>query len=310
LENGMSDQHLVVGAGPVGSATAIKLADQGQHVTIVSRSGRGPNRAGVTRVSADASDTARLVTLAEGASAIYNCLNPAYHRWPQDWPPMAGSLLAAAESTGALLVTAANLYPYGPTDGPMVEGDPDAATGTKARVRAQMTSDAFAAHNAGRIRAVEVRASDYVGAGVQSHLSRLVPRIVTGKSVQVVGSADQPHTWTYVPDMASLMVSLVDRDDAWGRVWHTPSQPPRSQREAVTDLCAAAGVAPVKVATLPAPVLSLAGLFSPTTRELKETLYQFEKPFVMDSTAAQQRFGLAPTGWETICAEMIAAARV
>ena len=305
----MSGQHLVVGAGPVGSATAVKLADQGQQVVIVSRSGRGPDRVGITRVSADAGDTARLVTLAEGASAIYNCLNPAYHRWPQDWPPMAQALLAAAESSGALLVTAANLYPYGPTDGPMVEGNPDAGTGAKARVRAQMTSDAFAAHDAGRIRAVEVRASDYVGAGVQSHLGRLVPRIVQGKSVQVVGSADQLHTWTYVPDMAALMVALVDHDDAWGRVWHTPSLQPRTQREAVTDLCAAAGVAPVKVATLPRIALSAAGLFSPTTRELKETLYQFERPFVMDSTAAQERFGLAPTDWGAICTEMIAAAR-
>jgi nucleoside-diphosphate-sugar epimerase len=303
----MPGHHLVVGAGPVGSATAVRLADQGEQVVIVSRSCRGPDRACVTRVSADAGDAVRLVTLADGAKAIYNCLNPAYHRWPQDWPPMAKSLFAATESSGALLVTAANLYPYGPTDGPMVEGNPDAATGTKARVRAQMTSDVFAAHQAGRIRAVEVRSSDYVGAGVQSHLSRLVPRIVKGKSVQVVGSADQPHTWTYVPDMAALMVTLVDHDDSWGRVWHTPSLPPRTQREAVTDLCAAAGVAPVKVSALPPLVLRLVGVFSPTTRELKETLYQFERPFVMESAAAQQRFGLAPTDWHTICAEMIAA---
>ena len=77
----------------------------------------------------------------------------------------------------------------------------------------------------------------------------------------------------------------------------------------MTDLCAAAGVAPVKVATLPRIALSAAGLFSPTTRELNETLYQFERPFVTDSTAAQERFGLAPTDWGAICTEMIAAAR-
>lgn len=47
---------------------------------------------------------------------IYNCVNPAYHRWATDWPPIAAALLDAAERADALLVTMGNLYGYGPVD--------------------------------------------------------------------------------------------------------------------------------------------------------------------------------------------------
>ena len=39
----MSNTHLVVGAGVVGSALANLLAEDGQEVIVVTRSGSGPN---------------------------------------------------------------------------------------------------------------------------------------------------------------------------------------------------------------------------------------------------------------------------
>ena len=38
----MNERHVVVGAGPVGLATAELLAEQGKDVVLVSRSGTGP----------------------------------------------------------------------------------------------------------------------------------------------------------------------------------------------------------------------------------------------------------------------------
>ena len=164
----MSANHIVVGAGAVGTATARLLADSGEYVTIISRSGSGPEHPRIDRVGLDAGDVAALVALATGdtgTAAIYNCVNPQYHRWTRDWPPIAAALLAAAEASGAVLVMTGNLYPYGPVDGTITASLPDAATGTKGRVRAQMWADAKAAHDAGRVRAVEVRGSDYLGNG-------------------------------------------------------------------------------------------------------------------------------------------------
>src|ERR1700704_1079484 len=103
-------QHVIVGAGPVGSATAKLLAERGERVRIVTRSGSGPEHPAIERTAADAADPNRLSALTEGAAALYNCANPLYHRWPTDWPPLASALLTAAERTGAPLVTLSNLY--------------------------------------------------------------------------------------------------------------------------------------------------------------------------------------------------------
>lgn len=300
----MSGTHVIVGAGPVGRAVAEALAEDGSDVVLASRSGQGPPVAGATRQAVDATEPDALAGLATGAVSLYNCVNPpAYDKWPELWPPVAAAFLAAAERTGAVLVTAGNLYPYGPVDRPMVEGMPDAATGKKATVRAQMTADAFAAHQEGRIRAVEVRGSDYMGAGPgdYAHIPRVVRKALQGKTVRVIGSPDRPHTWTDVRDMGRALATVATHETSWGRVWHAPSNPPRTQREAVNDVCRAAGRPEVGVKAMPQLLLSLVAPFVPVVRELRETQYQFTRPYVMDSSAITKTFGLTPTPWEEVC---------
>ncbi len=293
--------HLVVGAGPIGSATARRLAESGERVVLVSRSGRGPEHPAIERRGLDATDAARLLDAATDATALYNCANPAYHRWPADWPPIAAALLAAAERTGAVLATVSNLYGYGPVDGPMTEDLPLAATGHKGRVRARMYADALAAHEAGRLRMTEVRGCDYVGPGAQSHLGeRVVPRLLAGRGVSVLGDPDQPHSWTFTDDVARLLVTAARDERAWGRAWHVPSNPARTQREAIGDLARVAGVDMVSVRALPQALLRALGIVNPVMRELQETSYQFDRPFVMESQAAEATFGLRPTPWDEV----------
>lgn len=114
--------QVVIGAGPVGSATARLLADRGDEVRVVTRSGSGPE--GVERVAADASAPGVLERYVEGAAAIYSCAGPPYNRWTTDWPPLGAALIRAAEVSGAVLVTTGNLYGYGAVDGPMTEETP------------------------------------------------------------------------------------------------------------------------------------------------------------------------------------------
>lgn len=294
----MSDRHIIIGAGPVGRATADALAARGADVVLASRSGAGNTKA------VDATSAEALTELANGAVAIYNCvIPPAYDKWPELWPPVANALLAAAQRSGAVLVTAANLYPYGPVDGAMVEGMPDAPSGKKAQVRATMTADAFAAHAAGRLRAVEVRGSDYVGAGPgdYAHVPRVIEKALKGKAVRVIGSADQPHTWTDVRDMGRALATVATEESAWGKVWHAPSNAPRTQAEAVNDVLASVGVKPVSVKALSPLMFTVVSSFVPIVRELKETAYQFTRPFVMDSSAITAAFGLEPSPWDDIC---------
>jgi nucleoside-diphosphate-sugar epimerase len=307
----MGESVLVVGAGVIGSRVAGLLVERGDRVTVVSRRGSGPAEPlAVTRVAADAADAGTMTRLAEGASAIYNCVNPPYHRWPADWPPIAASVLGAAERSGAVLVTLSNLYGYGPAGPggydaahPMTEATPLAATGSKGRIRARVWHDALAAHQAGRVRVTEVRAADFIGPGAQSAMGeRIVRHVRQGKNVSVLGHADPPHTWSFTDDVARMLVTAGTDPSAWGRAWHVPSNEPRSQREAVDHLARAAGVGQVRVREIPSVVLRGMGLAWPLMRELRETEYQFRDDFVMDSSAAQARFGLKPAPWEEIVA--------
>lgn len=300
----MQEKHLVVGAGPVGRATARLLAARGESVVLASRSGRGPELPGVRRAAVDAADAAALGTLAAGAGWVYNAVNPgSYTTWTRDWPPVAAALLSAAGSSGAVLVTASSLYPYGEVDAPMREGQPDRAGDTKGALRARMWADALAAHEAGQVRAVEVRGSDYVGPGVgaNGHVPRLVPAALAGRTVRVLGSPDQPHSWTDVRDMARALVAVGATPASHGRVWHAPTNPPRTQREAITDVCAAVGATPGRITAIPRTVLGLGGLVVPLLRELRTTLWQFERPYVLDSSAIERELGLAPTPWDEVC---------
>jgi nucleoside-diphosphate-sugar epimerase len=293
-----------VGGGPVGTETARLLVAAGHEVTVVTRSGRRPDVAGVRRIGIDASDADELSRRTEGAATLFNCANPPdYTHWARVWPPLSASLLTAAERTGATLVTASSLYGYGPVDAPMREGDPDRATDPLGRIRAGMWADAHARHEAGRIKAVEVRAADYLGAGVggNGHITRHLPTAVRGRAAWVVGSPDLPHTWTDVLDVARALTTVAARPDTWGRVWHAPSNDPRTQREALTDVLAAAGRSPVRMFSMPKPALSLVGRFVPLVAQLNEMGYMFRRRYVMDSTLTQQTLGLTPTPWPEVC---------
>ncbi|MFB7669524.1 NAD-dependent epimerase/dehydratase family protein [Kitasatospora sp. NPDC056138] len=289
--------HVVVGYGPAGAATARLLAEQGHAVRVVTKSGRQPEP-GIEHVSLDATAPGRLAQVAHGATAIYSSGAPPLHRWASEWPPLASSICAAAEATGALLVMLGNLYGYGPVDGPMTEDLPLAAAGPKGRVRAAAWEHARSLHEEGRIRAVEVRASDFFGPGVTDggHLaSRVVPRLLRGRSVTVLGDLDAPHSWTYVPDVARALVEVAGEERAWGRAWHVPTAPALSIREMVDRVATEGRTGPVAVRKLPPAVLGAASLFSPLIRELREVRYQFDRPFVVDSSAYESAFAVRAT---------------
>lgn len=300
------DLHVIVGAGAVGVATAQLLAERGERVRLISRRGAGPEHASIETVAADATDPALLGELCQGASALYSCAAPPYHRWSVDWPPLAGALLDAAEASGAVLVSAGNLYLYGPVDGPMTEGLPVRPAGPKARVRARIWQDALARHAAGRIRTVEVRASDHLGAGSRSLLTQAVlPRVLSGRRASVPADLDAPHSWTAIADVAATLVAVAGADRMWGRAWHVPSAPPLSVRELTALACAQAAAPLPRLSTMPGSVLWLGGLANPLVRELRETQYQFRRPFLLDSTAATAALGIAPTPIEESLADTL-----
>lgn len=289
--------HVVIGAGPVGTGIATLLAQRGTPVTIVTRSGSGPDHPLVTKIKADAGDADAVTKAATGAAAIYNCANPPYHRWPIDWPPIHQALMTAATNTGAVLVMMDNLYAFGPGSAmPMRENDTMNATGDKGAVRATMAADLLAGHAAGRFRATFARASDFYGPAVEGAAmgDRVVPNVIAGKKVSLLGALDVPHSVSYMPDVVRTLVTIADDERAWGKAWQVPNAPAVTQRQTVEAFAAAAGTT-AKVSAVPKFALKMLGLFSPMMKGLQETWYQFAEPWVTDSTLTEQTFGLQAT---------------
>jgi nucleoside-diphosphate-sugar epimerase len=287
-------EHVIVGAGAVGSATALLLAERGEHVRVISRRGTGPEHPAIDRVAADATDAERLTAMTSGAAALYNCASPQYHEWFADWPPLASALLTAAERSGAVLASMSNLYSYGQVHGPISQKTPMAATHPKLRLRGEMWQDALAAHEAGRIRATEVRASDYIEQN--SLLSTAIGKpLLKGSRAYSPWPLDVPHSWTAIADCARALATVATDERALGQVWLVPTNPALTVRQLATRFTEVNGAPKAKLTPIPYAVLWTTGVFSPLLKELRTTRYQFTSPFVIDSSATTETFGLEPT---------------
>ena len=161
-------------------------------------------------------------------------------------------------------------------------------------------------HDAGKIRATEVRGSDYISASDQSRMGdRVVPRLMQGKSVQLLGSLDTLHSWTDPDDVANLMMVVAQNESAWGEAWHVPSNEPMTQRQVIGDIALELGIENPKVGSVPPLIEKMLGLFNPVMRELSNTAYQFNKPFVMSDEKSRKTFGLQPKPWDLVIGDLV-----
>src|SRR6266508_35526 len=285
--------HVVFGAtGGIGGALVAELMRRGKTVRAVSRRGAAPE--GAEGAAADAADAAAAAAAARGAGVVYHCVNPGYTRWPELLPPISRSILGAAESSGAKLVFADNLIVYGPVEGPLREDLPATASGRKGRTRVEVAAELLAAHDEGRVRVTIGRASDYYGPGGANSYSgeSVFGRVVAGKRPQWTGKLDVPHTFHYLPDIARVLVTLAEHPEADGEVWHLPAAEPVTAQEFFDLVFEAAGrPTPAKAQIAGPALLAVAGIFSPMLRELRETAYQFRRPFIIDSSKFESAFG-------------------
>jgi nucleoside-diphosphate-sugar epimerase len=297
---GAAARHVVFGTGAVGLATMDALLARGEQVRMVSRSGRAVVPEGVEVVGGDAADPAFTTTVAAGARVVYQTLNPPYDRWEEQFPALQAGVLAAAEAHGARLVSMENVYMYGRPDGaPLTEARAYDAHTHKGRLRSRMSRELLAAHDAGRVEVAIGRASDYYGprGGAQSNLGdRVVPPALAGRTATVLGDPDQPHTYTFIPDIGEGLAVLGEHPDAPGRAWHLPNDPDtRTTRELVDTVHRLAGRSRTRVRRVPALLLRALAVRDPAVREILEMRYLFDEPFVVDSTDIRTLLGVAAT---------------
>lgn len=273
-----------------------ELASRGKPVRMVNTRGRADVPSGVEVVKGDAYSTDSTTELTRGASVVYQCAMPPYTEWLQKFPPMQAAILEGAARNNAKLVIADNLYMYGEVDGVIHEGLPYAAQTRKGRLRAQMAESALAAHQAGKVRVALGRGSDFFGPGVLASAigTQAIRNALQGKSAQLLGKLDVPHTFTYINDFGKSLVILGEREEALGQVWHVPNDRPVTQRELMTLFFQEIGKPP-KMVSMRGILMTMVGLFSPVVREMKEMMYALDKPYIVDSTKFELAFQVKAT---------------
>ncbi len=293
--------HVIFGTGAVGSATMQALVKRGKTVRMVNRSGKPSTATGnnlpanVEICAGDAYDLDQVRRLTEGAAVVYQAAQPAYHEWVERFPPLQAAILEGTAANAAKLVVIENLYMYGDPQGkPLTEASPIHPHTRKGKVRLAMHEALMAAHQSGKLKVAIGRASDFYGPGYALTGDQLFVPAINGKTARGVGNLDVPHTFTYTLDVGEALAILGERDDAAGQVWHIPSAAALTQRELITRVFALTGFAP-KIGTASPLMMRLVGLFAPGAREMVEMMYEFEQPFVMDSSKFTRAFGLTAT---------------
>jgi len=304
------NKHIIFGTGPMGIHVMQNLAARGEMVQMINRSGKAPTTlpAGVSVIAADVANLESAHNAASGATHIYNCVNAPYDKWDTLMQPLFANILAVAAKANAKLIVGDNLYMYGDTNGAVIREDlPEQANTKKGKIRAQISAQMLAAHRAGTARVGIVRGADFIGPFVTNAVmgERAIAPATQGKAAQLVGNPDLPHTNTFIGDMAKAMVLVGERDDALGQVWFAPNDTALTQRQIINMVFTEAGHKPrYTIATK--LILQGLGIFMPPVREVVEMLYQFEKPFVVDSSKFERTFGVKGTPMDEVVRQTVA----
>ena len=295
----MTANHVVLGTGAIGRAVTEELVRHGESVRMVNRSGKMDEvPAGVEMVASDLYDPAKVREVTRGAKVVYQSAQPNYFEWQEKFPALQKSIIDGLTGSGTKLVLIENVYMYGAMNGrAFAEDMPYKAHTRKGRVRGEISTAAFEAHKEGRVRVTAARGGNFFGPwGLDSTMGeRVLYPLLHGKPAQLIGRTDQPHTHTFVRDFGRALAILGERAEADGHAWHVPNdQPTLSQGELVRMFAEEARVEP-KMSSMGKLMMSIGGLFIPEARETVEMMYEFEKPFVIDSSKFEKTFGMKAT---------------
>lgn len=295
----MTVNHVVLGTGAIGRAIAEELIKRGEVIRMVNRSGKMDEvPAGVEVVASDLYDPAKVREVTRGANVVYQSAQPNYFEWPEKFPRLQKSIIDGLTGSSAKLVLIENVYMYGEVnDRALTEDMPYQAHTRKGRVRAEISNAAFAAHREGHVRVTAGRGGNFFGPwGTDSTMgARVFYPLLHGKPAQLIGRTDLPHTHTYVRDFGRALMLLGEREEADGQAWHVPNDQPRmTQGELARLFAEEAGVEP-KISSMGKTMMAIGGLFIPEAKESVEMMYEFDKPFVIDSSKFEKTFGIRAT---------------
>lgn len=290
---------LVLGAtGGIGSAVAHRLAANGWAVRALHRDPKRVEASGPFEwVQGDLLVAKDVERAARGIEVIVHAAKPRqYKDWHKLVRPMIDHVIAAAN--GARVVIPGNVYNYGMDAGALIREDaPQHAPTSKGQLRVDMERRLEMAVEAGRAKALIVRAGDFFGPGAgSSWFSEAL--VKPGRRPRVIRNPSKPgvgHQWAYLPDLAETMVRLMEQRGLppFAR-FHMGGHWDPDGRLMVGAIVRALGHPGVSVARLPWWAVSMAAWFVPDMRELVELKYLWERPVRLHNELLVKTLGREP----------------
>lgn len=286
--------HVILGAsGAIGTEIIKDLQARSLPFRVVERT---KNISGIETTHADISRIDELKKAIEGATHVYNCVGLKYDTelWKSQWPEIIDNLIEAVSEIDAVLIHFDNIYMYGPSplQNPITEKHPREPISEKGKVRLVLEQKLLEAFSSSKLRGVIARSGDFYGPGANLSMlySSVLERALVGKVPQFLSNPDVDHTYTYTPDAARGCVVLGLDPTSYGQVWHLPTTKEILTSRKIISIIQKELGQEEKIQVLPRFALNILGLFVPILRELKEMLYQFDNPYVFDSTKFETKY--------------------
>ncbi|MTW13857.1 NAD-dependent epimerase/dehydratase family protein [Pseudoduganella eburnea] len=310
---------LVLGAsGGIGGEMARQLAAKGWKVRALKRGLGVPSRLtdGVEWIEGDAMNAPDVAKAAEACKVIVHAVNPpGYRGWGQQVLPMIDNTIAAASVHGATVVLPGTVYNFGPDAFPVLREDsPQRPVTRKGKIRVEMEARLRKAAEDGQLRAIVVRAGDFIGPGARNNwLSQGIIRPgEVPTQVKLPNARGVGHQYAYLPDVAATMIALLEKDGSlpafasynFGGYWDSDGA---ELGRAIQRVVAAHGAKAPALKAFPWWMIRLVAPFNETLREMMEMRYLWQQPVRMDNRLLREVLGAEPhTPLETALARTLA----
>lgn len=288
--------HAVLGAsGIIGSTIIRQLQISNIPFRAVERTKNVPIP-GVNTHLADISELSQLKEAVEGASHVYCCVGLKYDVkiWEQKWPVIIQNLITVCIEKDIKLVFFDNMYMYGPIPlrNPITEDHPGFPVSRKGKVRKNIQDTIMKAGQKAGLKYIIARSADFYGPGAR--MSLLYPSVLENMlhniPPRILYNIDHLHTYTHVIDAASACVLLAMDEEAYGEVWHLPTNQNACSPRYLLELMQEEIGTHFVLRSTPKPIVKTVSLFVPIVKEISEMLYQYDHDYIFSSAKFITRY--------------------
>lgn len=290
----------ILGAnGTIGKILAKELSQYTDRVRLVSRNPRRINETDELH-PADLLKPGAVDSAVEGSDVVYLVVGLEYRLkvWEQQWPLLMRETIDACIRHNSKLVFFDNIYMYDKNSLPhMTEETPVNPSSRKGAVRKHISEMLLSAERKGKLTALIARSADFYGPDNKSSFvnEMVLKNLAAGKSAMWFMNKNAVHSFTYTPDAAKATALLGNTPNAYGQVWHLPTDSSKLTGTDFIRLCAGELKVKPRITVLSQLMIRVLGLFIPVMREMPEMMYQYDRDYFFDSSKFTSRFGIAAT---------------